>query len=71
MALTGGDDAGTTVVRMTAAITLQPGSSDRAERMAGIFRTVLRSALAGLRHYVETGEAVDETTVLAEEGLGD
>ncbi|MCZ6545140.1 MAG: SRPBCC family protein [Chloroflexi bacterium] len=60
-----------TTVRMTADIELRSEAADRAAQISDTFQTILRSTLAGLRHYLVTGESVDEGTALSEEGLGD
>ena len=65
------DGAAWTSVRMTAEIELAVEAADRAEAIRETFERVLRSTLAGLRHYLATGEAVDEPTVLSLEGIGD
>ena len=56
-------------VRMTFEVTLQPRAEERGDAIAESFGGVLRSTLAGLRHYLTTGERVDETTHLSIDGI--
>jgi hypothetical protein len=56
---------------MTAEVTLRPEAEERAEAIAESFRGVIRSTLAGLRHYLATGEAVDEHTALSTDAVRD
>jgi hypothetical protein len=58
-----------TRVRMSAEVTMQPEAEERAEAIAEAFRGVIRSTLAGLQHYLATGEVVDETTALSTDGV--